>query len=71
MGKTVKHDSGFFKGKTAIITGASTGIGLGLSRGLLARGAEVYMSSRTPENIAAAAESLRQFCLHQVLLEAA
>ena len=61
MGKTVKHDSGFFKGKTAIITGASTGIGLGLSRGLLARGAEVSLSSRTPENIAAAAESLRQY----------
>jgi NADP-dependent 3-hydroxy acid dehydrogenase YdfG len=61
MESAVKHDSGFFKGKIAIITGASTGIGLGLSRGLIARGAEVYMSSRTPENIAAAAESLRQY----------
>jgi NADP-dependent 3-hydroxy acid dehydrogenase YdfG len=61
MEGAVKRDNGFFKGKTAIITGASTGIGLGLSRGLLARGAEVYMSSRTPENIAAAAESLRQY----------
>jgi len=50
----------FFKDKVAIITGASTGIGLGLSRGLLARGAEVYMCSRTPKNIAAAAESLRK-----------
>lgn len=61
MESAVKHDNGFFKGKIAIITGASTGIGLGLSRGLIARGAEVYMSSRTPENIAAAAESLRQY----------
>jgi NADP-dependent 3-hydroxy acid dehydrogenase YdfG len=61
MESAVKHDSGFFKGKIAVITGASTGIGLGLSRGLIARGAEVYMSSRTPENIAAAAESLRQY----------
>lgn len=61
MESAVKHDSDFFKGKIAIITGASTGIGLGLSRGLIARGAEVYMSSRTPENIAAAAESLRQY----------
>ncbi len=61
MESAVKHDNGFFRGKTAIITGASTGIGLGLSRALLARGAEVYMSSRTPENIAAAAESLRQY----------
>lgn len=55
-----RHDNDFFKDKVAIITGASTGIGLGLSRGLLARGAEVYMSSRTPKNIAAAAESLRK-----------
>ena len=61
MESAVKHDNGFFKGKIAIITGASTGIGLGLSRALIARGAEVYMSSRTPENIAAAAESLRQY----------
>jgi len=70
MESTAKYDNDFFKGKTAIITGASTGIGLGLSRGLLARGAEVYMSSRTPENIAAAAESLRQYggsCHAQVL----
>jgi NADP-dependent 3-hydroxy acid dehydrogenase YdfG len=61
MEKEVRHDNGFFKDKVAIITGASTGIGLGLSRGLLARGAEVYMCSRTPENIAAAAESLRKY----------
>jgi NADP-dependent 3-hydroxy acid dehydrogenase YdfG len=60
MESAKKHDNGFFKGKIAIITGASTGIGLGLSRALIARGAEVYMSSRTPENIATAAESLRQ-----------
>jgi short-subunit dehydrogenase len=60
MGNEVRHDNGFFKDKVAIITGASTGIGFGLSRGLLDRGAEVYMCSRTPKNIAAAAESLRQ-----------
>lgn len=61
MESTLENDNGFFKGKTAIVTGASTGIGLGLSRTLLARGAEVYMSSRTPEHIATAAESLRQY----------
>lgn len=51
----------FFKDKVAIVTGASTGIGLGLSRGLLKRGAKVYMCSRTPKNIAAAAESLWKY----------
>lgn len=60
MGNEVRHENGFYKNKVAIITGASTGIGLGLSRGLLERGAEVYMCSRTPKNIAAAAESLRK-----------
>ncbi len=51
----------FFAGKVAVITGSSTGIGLGLSRQLLECGAEVYMSGRTPEHIAQAAESLRRF----------
>jgi len=51
----------FFGGKVAVVTGASTGIGLGLSRKLLESGAEVYMSSRTPAHIAEAAESLRQY----------
>ena len=35
-----RQDNSFFKDKVAVITGASTGIGLGLSRGLLQRGAE-------------------------------
>ncbi|MFV9472849.1 SDR family NAD(P)-dependent oxidoreductase [Advenella sp. RU8] len=61
MNRAAQSNEDFFKGKKVIITGASTGIGLGLSRALLARGAEVYMSSRTPQNIAAAAESLRQY----------
>ena len=51
----------FFGGKVAVVTGASTGIGLGLSRKLLESGAEVYMSSRTPAHIAKAAESLEHY----------
>jgi NADP-dependent 3-hydroxy acid dehydrogenase YdfG len=51
----------FFGGQVAIVTGASTGIGLGLSRKLLESGAEVYMSSRTPAHIARAAESLGHY----------
>lgn len=53
-------NSEFFGGKVAVVTGASTGIGLGLSRKLLESGAEVYMSSRTPAHMADAAASLRQ-----------
>lgn len=50
----------FFGGKVAVVTGASTGIGLGLSRQLLESGAEVYLSGRTPAHVASAAESLRK-----------
>lgn len=54
----MSQNSDFFSGKVAVVTGASTGIGPGLSRKLLDNGSEVYMSSRTPEHIAEAAESL-------------
>jgi NADP-dependent 3-hydroxy acid dehydrogenase YdfG len=57
----MSENTEFFGGKIAVVTGASTGIGLGLSRKLLESGAEVYMSSRTPAHIAEAAESLRQY----------
>lgn len=57
----MSENSEFFGGKFAVVTGASTGIGLGLSRKLLESGAEVYMSSRTPAHIADAAESLRRY----------
>lgn len=57
----MSENSEFFGGKVAVVTGASTGIGLGLSRKLLESGAEVYMSSRTPAHIADAAESLRRY----------
>src|SRR5215472_4740660 len=51
----------FFGGHVAVVTGASTGIGLGLSRKLLESGADVYMPSRTPAHIARAAESLGHY----------
>jgi short-subunit dehydrogenase len=57
----MSQNSDFFSGKVAVVTGASTGIGLGLSRKLLEADAAVYLSSRTPAHIAEAAESLRQY----------
>ena len=45
-------------GKRALITGSSQGIGLGLSRGLAAAGAEVVLNGRDPARLAEAAATL-------------
>ena len=50
-----------YAGTTWVITGASTGIGFGLSKKLLELGATVWMSSLTPANIAAAGEKLAAY----------
>ena len=42
-------------GKTALVTGASKGLGLGVATALVAEGARVAISSRSPEAIEAAA----------------
>lgn len=51
----------FFEGKICVVTGASTGIGFGLSKKLLEQGAHVWLSSRTPANIQAAQAQLAAF----------
>lgn len=48
-----------FKGKVALVTGASRGIGHAIAVELARGGAAVTISSRKPEQIAAAAEELR------------
>ncbi|MFJ8133282.1 SDR family oxidoreductase [Streptomyces hydrogenans] len=47
-----------FKGKTAIVTGASRGIGLAIAQRLVAEEARVVLTSRTKETLAAAVTAL-------------
>ncbi len=45
-------------GRVAIVTGASAGLGAGIARELVARGARVLMCSRSAEKLAAAADAI-------------
>jgi NAD(P)-dependent dehydrogenase (short-subunit alcohol dehydrogenase family) len=46
------------RGKTAIVTGGSRGVGLMIARGLVEAGADVTISSRKADACAAAADEL-------------
>ena len=48
------------KGKTAVVTGSTAGIGFGIASALVAEGARVIINGRTQERVAAALEMLRQ-----------
>ncbi len=48
------------RGKRALVTGSSQGIGFALARGLAAAGAEIVLNGRDTSKLAAAAEALRQ-----------
>ena len=45
-------------GRTALVTGASRGIGLGIARSLVDRGARVVLTARKPDALAEAVEQL-------------
>ena len=49
---------GTMDGRTALVTGASRGIGLGIAHSLVARGARVVLTARKPDALAEAVESL-------------
>jgi NAD(P)-dependent dehydrogenase (short-subunit alcohol dehydrogenase family) len=60
------------RGKTALVTGASGGIGYMIADGLVRAGAKVWICSRKSADILAAAERLRQFGpAHAVVPDAA
>ncbi|GAA1512642.1 SDR family NAD(P)-dependent oxidoreductase [Nocardioides humi] len=46
-------------GRCAVVTGSSAGIGRGIAESLVRSGADVVLSGRTPETLAAAVEELR------------
>lgn len=50
--------AGTLNGKTAVITGGATGMGLGIARELARLGAHVVLAGRKAERLAAAAESI-------------
>jgi len=50
-----------FEGKNCIVTGASTGIGYGLSKRLLERGAGVWLCSRTAANVEKVREEFKDY----------
>jgi NAD(P)-dependent dehydrogenase (short-subunit alcohol dehydrogenase family) len=47
------------EGKSAIVTGATRGIGLAIARALLERGARVFVCARDKEDVAQTVASLR------------
>jgi NAD(P)-dependent dehydrogenase (short-subunit alcohol dehydrogenase family) len=47
-----------FEGRTALVTGASRGIGLAIAQSLVDRGARVVVTARKPDALAAAVEQL-------------
>jgi NAD(P)-dependent dehydrogenase (short-subunit alcohol dehydrogenase family) len=49
---------GTMAGRTALVTGASRGIGLGIARSLVARGARVVLTARKPDALAEAVDTL-------------
>ncbi len=64
MGNNVDIDRLFdIRGKTALVTGASGGIGYMIADGLVRAGAKVWICSRKSADILAAAKRLRQFGL--------
>jgi NAD(P)-dependent dehydrogenase (short-subunit alcohol dehydrogenase family) len=59
LGTSTTGDTvGTFEGRTALVTGGSRGIGLGIAKSLVDRGARVVLTARKPEALAEAVAEL-------------
>lgn len=68
MNTTLHHDSHTrYRGKTAVITGGTIGMGLATAQALLAGGARVILTGRNPKNLEAARHALGPQAQAQVL----
>jgi NAD(P)-dependent dehydrogenase (short-subunit alcohol dehydrogenase family) len=54
----VEAEQAALSGRTALVTGGSRGIGLGIARSLVDRGARVVLTARKPEALAEAVDAL-------------
>ena len=59
--KSLTHDLFSLKGRTALVTGGSRGIGRMIAQGFLEMGARVYVSSRKAQACIDTAKELSEF----------
>lgn len=62
MAESNSHDAGMLRGKHAVITGASRGIGAAIALDLARRGADVTLMSRSESRLAEQAAALTKTC---------
>jgi NADP-dependent 3-hydroxy acid dehydrogenase YdfG len=58
MPQRVADDFGTFGGRTVVITGGASGIGLATARMVVDRGGSVILMGRSPERLKAAADTI-------------
>ncbi|MGB4061170.1 MAG: SDR family NAD(P)-dependent oxidoreductase, partial [Burkholderiaceae bacterium] len=51
-------------GRTALVTGASRGLGLAMAQGLAAHGASVWLNGRDPHTLATAVAQVQAVAAH-------